>query len=345
MVASYPPLVHDWRQVLRLDHLRALGGQRGLFEHAEFSRPRVDHGYCLDDNGRALVIISRAHLCGVEFPAILGDRCLSFVLHARHWDGWRHRLTAEGRWNRTSSDDAVGRALWGLGAAAGFWPEPTGRRRAARTLLRSLDFDSNWWRPIAYAVLGLSCLQAVEPGETLRAALDSFAARLPRPLWGQEWAWPEERLTYDNARLPEALITAGASLEDQEMLDDGLRLLQWLIEEEAGRRGFSFTPVGGRSRDQEKPGFDQQPLEAWAMADAARRAAEVTGDRGWLVAAVVAASWFLGENDLGIPLYDPVAGSCCDGLTAGGTNRNQGAESTLSALGAILALAKPAGAP
>jgi hypothetical protein len=157
--------------------------------------------------------------------------------------------------------------------------------------------------------------------------------------------WPEPKLRYDNARLPEALIAAGAAIEDDNLIDDGLVLLRWLIETEVGKWGFSFAPTDGRGPQDSKPAFDQQPLEAWAMADAAVRAMEVTGDRGFLDVAELGVAWFLGANDQRITLYDVDSGGCFDGLTADGVNLNQGAESTLAALGAILALRKPIGAP
>jgi len=134
-------------------------------------------------------------------------------------------------------------------------------------------------------------------------------------------------------------------LDNQKLVDEGLLLLEWLVETEIGEQGFSFTPVAGRSVSHRKPSYDQQPLEAWAMADACARAAEVTGDSGWLVPAGVAVSWFLGENDQRMAMYDFETGACCDGLTAEGVNLNQGAESTLSALGALLALRRSAAAP
>jgi hypothetical protein len=129
------------------------------------------------------------------------------------------------------------------------------------------------------------------------------------------------------------------------LVSEGLRLLEWLVETEIGEHGFSFAPVAGRFLSHQKPSFDQQPLEAWAMADACVRAAEVTGDPGWMVPAGVAVSWFLGANDQRTGLYDARSGGCCDGLTAEGVNVNQGAESTLAALGALLALRRPVDAP
>jgi hypothetical protein len=134
-------------------------------------------------------------------------------------------------------------------------------------------------------------------------------------------------------------------LDDVGMVEDGLALLRWLVERELGQWGFSFTPAEGRGPGGEQPGFDQQPLEAWAMADASVRAAELTGDPNWMAIAELSVAWFLGENDRRSMIYDSSSGASFDGLTEAGVNENQGAESTLAALGALLALEKPVGAP
>jgi hypothetical protein len=159
------------------------------------------------------------------------------------------------------------------------------------------------------------------------------------------WLWPEDKLTYDNARLPEALMSAGEALEDDRLAQEGMDLLEWLIEAEFLDDHFSFTPVGGRRGGDPKPAFDQQPIEAWAMADASCRAASITDDPEWFVWAELAVSWFFGNNDTGHPLYDMVSGAAYDGLTAKGPNLNRGTESTLSAMGAILTTLKSGSCP
>jgi hypothetical protein len=173
----------------------------------------------------------------------------------------------------------------------------------------------------------------------LELMLRRSAVSLPRDRGGV-WAWPEPRLTYDNARLPEALISAGSALGDTSMTDDGLALLDWLAEEELGDDGFSFTPVAGRGPGERGPAFDQQPLEAWAMADACLLAYTVTHDPIWASRVEAAGQWFLGRNDVGVPLFDPSTGACFDGLTPVGVNENRGAESTLAALGGLQALTR-----
>ncbi|CAN5187727.1 glycosyl transferase [soil metagenome] len=330
---------------IRLDHLRALGGRRGLFEHARYTRPRLEHGYCLDDNGRALVLVCRAESCHIPFPNTLRDRAFEYVMEASSPRVWRNRLSVDEVWETGASDDAVGRGMWGLGVAASWWPEEEGRERASGRLRHALGFQSRWWHPRAYALLGLTAAVRASDEPALTEAIARHARHLPRPQRETSWMWPEPRLRYDNARLPEALIASGAVLEDSGLVDDGLALLRWLVGKELGQWGFSFAPTGGRGPEDRQPAYDQQPLEAWAMADAAVRALETTGDAEWLGVARLAASWFLGANDQGLKIYDNESGGCFDGLTGDGVNLNQGAESTLSALGALLALRKPVGAP
>jgi hypothetical protein len=291
------------------------------------------------------VVVARATASGLRFPFALRDRCLDFVLKAQR-GGWKDRQSTRGEWNLTASDDAIGRAIWGLGSAAAGWPEEAGRHRAQDGLAQSLAFDSRWWRSSAYALLGFTAFQATRPDAMLEETIARLSERLPLSRrQGDKWLWPEDHLRYDNPRLPEALIASGQALDSQKLVDEGLLLLEWLVETEIGEHGFSFTPVAGRSVTHRKPSYDQQPLEAWAMADACARAAAVTGDSGWLVPAGVAASWFLGQNDQRVAMYDAESGACCDGLTAEGVNLNQGAESTLSALAALLALWRPPVAP
>jgi hypothetical protein len=149
------------------------------------------------------------------------------------------------------------------------------------------------------------------------------------------WPWPEPRLAYDNARLAEARIAAGVAFARPELLDDGLLLLEWLIGIERTGDHFSFAPTGGFGPGDPRPGFDQQPIEAGAMADACARAFLATGERRYAELAELAANWFFGLNDAGVALYDPITGGCCDGLEHAGRNENQGAESTLALISAL----------
>ena len=147
--------------------------------------------------------------------------------------------------------------------------------------------------------------------------------------------WPGARLTYDNPRLPEALLAAGHALGDRHKTATGIRMLEWLVRAETIEGHFSFTPVGGWAPGEARPGFDQQPIEAWAMAEACHRAWISTGDDAWRLRAIGAARWLMGRNDTGMVLYEAATGGTCDGLMEDSVNQNRGAESTLAGLAAL----------
>jgi hypothetical protein len=197
------------------------------------------------------------------------------------------------------------------------------------------SFESPHLRPNAYAALGAA--DVIDAGQGRPEVIDLLdrssafiadAARAAIP-------WPESRLTYDNARIPEALIAAGHSLRDERRTALGIRLLEWLTGIEMEGDQFSFAAVGGRDLGARGAAFDQQPIEAWAMADACRRAWKVTGDSHWRRLALLSGAWLMGRNDSQTVLYDKTTGGTFDGLTADGANGNQGAESTLAGLGTL----------
>jgi hypothetical protein len=324
--------------VLNYQHLRALTGSHGLFEHAEYGRPRLKHGYTTDDNARALVVLSAG---GVEDMADESSRYLRFVVAGRVPFGWHNRLSRHGEWSdRRGSEDAHGRALWGLGSmisSVALDPD------AVAAFMAGLDLDTGHVRSNCYGVLGAAAvLESGSLPPEMEGAVEDFLIRatnrVPGPTRGK-WAWPEPSLTYDNARLPHALMAGGSALGDEGMIEDGLHLLDWLIGVERAEGGwFSFTPTGGRRPGEWGPAFDQQPIEAWAMADACLLAGRVDRSGSWMSALEEASHWFLGSNDVGVALYDPATGGCHDGLERDGVNLNRGAESTLSALGALQAL-------
>ncbi len=319
-----------------LGHLRALTDASGVWEHALMSTPRREHGFCTDDNARALIVASRhATECGDGID--LAGIYLAFVLDARTPTGAFHnRRDANYGWtDDVGSDDSQGRAWWGLGVASHSGPTPAIRSAAADAFTTCDAFTSPHLRANAFAVLGACEVLLAEPGHPAATDLvvrgsgtifDACRGRVP---------WPETRLTYDNARLPEALLAAGASLGDRHMISTGLRLLRWLVRVETSGDRFSFTPAGGWAPGEPRPGFDQQPLEASAMAEACHRAWMVTGDAEWRVRAIRAVSWFLGRNDAGLELYDSGTGATYDGLMENSVNRNRGAESTLAGIAAL----------
>ncbi len=317
-------------------HLRRLTDAGGLYEHARWTRVRREHGYCVDDVARALVVVSRE----VDPPPVLhglAEQYLDFVLAAQVRDGrFRNRRGTDLRWwDGPSVEDCWGRALWGLGAAVS---AAGGASPGARVALAAFERGAVWRSPhvraTAFAALGAAEVLAVHPDHAGALLLVADAARAVggplAPPGPHGWVWPEARLRYANAALPEVLLLAGAALGAPALVDDGLALLAWLLDEQTHSGHLSVVPVAGRGPGERPPGFDQQPIEVAALADACARAHEVTGDPRWLHGLELAAAWFLGANDVDTPLWDPESGGGCDGLTRGGRNENQGAESTLA---------------
>lgn len=328
--------------LLNIRHLETLSDEVGLMEHARLAVPRRECGYTTDDNGRLLAVLARADVrglgtAGVELAAVrLCQLGLSYLQRAsiQNEHGFRNRLSYERRWlDARGSDDSYGRALWGLGALAARSFAADLKEDAYRLFWSNYRLESPHSRSVVYALLGAAEMAGVEDSSDLANQIRRWSRQLRGPAPGR-WTWPEPRLTYDNARYPEALLAAGMVLSDDRLVDAGLALLAWLVDIETTDGHFSWTPVGGRGEADLGPGFDQQPLEAWAMIDAASIAALVDGPR-WLDVAERARSWFLGMNDTGHLMVDVESGAGFDGLTANGPNLNRGAESTLAAVAAM----------
>ncbi|MBW8802664.1 MAG: glycosyltransferase [Catenulisporales bacterium] len=318
-------------------HLRRLSDDTGLFEHARGAVPRREHGYCLDDVARGLLVVCREPEPEPDLVA-LAETYLAFTAHAQSPGGAFHnRLGYDRRWHdEPGVGDWWGRALWGLGTAAARGPAPWIRDSARAMFEAGARLRSPWVRSTAFAALGAAEILAADPGcGAARNLLTDAAELIGAPSGNPAWPWPEERLGYANAALAEVRIAAGHLLGDDSVLADGLTLLGWLLEQETVRGHLSPTPAGGRGQDQKAPGFDQQPIEAAAMADACARAFAVTGDTRWSAGVALAAGWFLGENDSGTALADERTGGCCDGLERRGRNENQGAESTLALISVL----------
>jgi hypothetical protein len=311
-------------------------GQLGLWEHALYTTPRVEHGYCTDDNARALIVVSRQP----DPSPMLLDMAhiyLSFLEDAALVTGGFHnRRDADGSWlDAIGSDDSQGRAIWGLGSASRHSIDPEIRRRSLDLLERHLGLASQSPRSNAFSVLGAAEALAGAPGHLAATeAVRRWVDRIPSSTDASR-PWPEDRLAYDNARIPDALMAAGDVLGDDALVEGGARMLEWLVGTETLGGHFSFTPVGGWAPGEPRPGFDQQPVEAAAMADACARAWMITGENRWRDRVLESARWFTGENDGRVAMYDPETGGGYDGLTRTGPNLNQGAESTLAALSTL----------
>lgn len=320
-------------------HLLHLSDGVGIVEHADGTAPRLECGYCTDDVARALVALMREPRRSAELEA-LAERCLCFLEEARLPDGRFHnRRSVGGSWeDEVGSDDAVGRALWALGVTAALASTSEQRRRARALFESASGFRTRSPRANAYAVLGaveVLAIPAERPPTHAYALLEDAADGLGVVSGDPGWPWPEQRLAYANARLAEARIAAGAAIDDELLLNEGIELLAWLVSVERRGDHFSFTPCAGWAPGEARPAFDQQPIEAAAMVDACARAFDVTGEPEWRDAALQAAAWFLGRNDRGVPLLDRSSGGCRDALTPHGTNANEGAESTIASITAL----------
>jgi glycosyltransferase involved in cell wall biosynthesis len=340
---------------IKLDHLHRMTDHTGIVEHAVFVVPNYPEGYSTDDNARALIVailLEELGCCTPTGSLDLAARYLAFLWLAFDQTNKRFRncLSYERQWQEAvGSEDSHGRALWGLGTVLGR-SKDAGLRGAAGRLFElavpaAVEFKSP--RACAFVLLGLQEYLESFPGD--RAALNAADALADRLLgWyransSPDWKWFESVLSYSNARLPQALIRAGTRNANEAMVTAGLGALEWLTMVQRCEVKGHFVPIGSHgfySKKTEKGRFDQQPIEACAAVSACLQAYRSTGKGRWRKDAWAAFNWFLGDNDLQIALYDPTTGGCRDGLHPDRANENQGAESTLSFLMALLEMRK-----
>jgi hypothetical protein len=318
-----------------LDHLERLTDDRGLFEHALRTVPRREHGYCIDDAARGLVVMCHDPESGPTARRLA--RCyLAFVLDALDPTGACHnRMSVDGQWrDEAALGDWWGRALWGLGVAATSAQTPGLRAQALGGFRIAAQRRSPHVRSMVFAALGAAELLRKRPDELAarRLLTDTLTTIAGAADGDSRWPWPEVRMSYANASIAEALIVAGYTLPDAPALSRGLVLLEFLLRTETRDGHLSVTPVGGRGRDDVGPGFDQQPIEVSALADACGSAFRITHQPSWLTGVSLAWGWFLGDNDSATPMFDARTGGGYDGLEPRGHNLNQGAESTLALL-------------
>ncbi|MBK5238290.1 MAG: glycosyltransferase [Actinomycetales bacterium] len=325
-----PPLAPTYQ------HLLALSDDIGLFEHALFDTPRVEHGYCVDDVARALIVGAREPnpTDGLREATMT---YLNFVDEAVTDEGRAHnRRNVQGVWtDQPTVCDWWGRAIWASGIAATFMSEKGHREQAKATALRAIKQSSPHVRANVFATIGVSEILLKNPeDETCRHFLVRALAKIPRDP-SREWDWPEAQLRYANGSYVDAIIAAGNALDDAALMDRGLELLTFLLAQEMGDKHFSVTGVDGSGPFSPRPQFDQQPIEVAALADACARAFGLTGDSQWLDSLAMAWAWFEGHNDSQVRLYDHPSGAGFDGLERDGRNENRGAESTLAALSTL----------
>jgi glycosyltransferase involved in cell wall biosynthesis len=329
---------------MRTQHLFSMCDDTGLFQHAVHSVPDRAHGYCVDDNARALLLACALNSPGERrLPEALTARFAAFVQHAWNPDTKRFRnfMSFDRRWlEDRGSEDSHGRTLWALGECARADVSASRRRWATALFAEALPAAESFSSPRgwAFTLLGLDAYCAMAPEDSVARRIRHFLAEqlliILSTVETKDWVWFEEGLAYDNARLSQALIVTGHSTGTSTYLDAGLRSLRWLMALQTTPAGL-FRPVGtegfGEQRRQPRA-FDQQPLEATAMISACLAAWRVDGDAEWKADAERAFAWFLGGNDLTLPLVDLETGSCRDGLHRDRANQNRGGESAVSYL-------------
>ena len=341
----------DRLPLLNTSHLSNMTDETGMLQHAIFSLPNYLEGYTTDDNARALIVTT---LLDARLPSSepeygnLSHHYLAFLWLAFNQNAGRFRnfLSYNRTWQEDiGSEDSHGRALWALGTVLGN-SNDAGLRGAAGRLFEAaapaaLTFTSP--RAWAFSMLGMQAYLDWFPGDrAIQNSRNALANRLldiyERTRSGT-WHWFEQSLSYSNARLPQAMLIAGWRSGNKRMIEVGCESLQWLVAEQHRGEDAVFVPIGSRgffAAGEQKARFDQQPVEACATISACVQAYRLTTDPHWLDEAQSAFRWFLGENDLQVALYDSVTGGCRDGLHPDRANENQGAESTLSFLMALL---------
>lgn len=327
---------------INFSHLKTLTDDTGILQHAIYNIPDRNHGYCTDDNARALIFAGRYyHLRQDKDILTFVNNYLAFFYYAFNRENMRFRnfMSYDRRWLEDSgSEDAQGRSLWALGNVVK-WVHDEGIRKIALELFKQgLTATESFSSPRAWAfsIIGLyNYLEKYGDDNTARNLMDRLSGRLFQLFKTNitpDWLWCEETITYANAKLPQAMILAGHLLQDHSMQKMGLKVLQWLLDIQTSPKGH-LSIIGNsdwHTQEGKKSAFDQQPVEAMNFVDACADVYFLTHNKRWLNEAERCFTWFLGNNDLNIPVYDFETGGCHDGLGAEGVNANQGAESTLS---------------
>ena len=350
---------------LKLDHVNALTDDTGILQHAIFTIPNRGEGHTTDDNARALIFSvmlekpataepqrEANHQAGQEKRnlsiADFAGRYLAFLEHAFDPASGRFRnfLGYDRRWNEpVGSEDCHGRALWRLGTVLGRSKNEGLRSAAGRLFEFAVPVAIEIYSPraSAYTLLGLQEYLNSYPGDRdaqkLRSVLSRRLLEMYESIRRPEWNWFENVVAYANARLPQALLVVGSACADDRMISAGLEALSWLMKTQHCETNRHFVPIGSQGfyrQGGDKARFDQQPIEAAGAVSACLEAYRVTGEKRWRNEAWSVFNWFLGDNDLQVPLYDSVTGGCRDGLHPERANQNEGAESTLSFLMALL---------
>jgi glycosyltransferase involved in cell wall biosynthesis len=338
---------------IKLDHLKAFTDDTGILQHANYTIPDRIHGYCTDDNARALLAVAMGQRYlptngwGLDS---LSSHYLGFLLYAYNEKNGRFRnfMTYSRQWmEEIGSEDAHGRALWCLGKAVAFLQNPGHLAMSTTLFNQALPAAEHFHSPraIAFCLVGMHAYLDKFSGDSeVRRIRKVLANRLFDQFKNQatdDWPWLEKALNYANGKLPHALLLSGQGMQRRDMIDMGLKALKWLLA--VTTEDKHFVPIGSNgwyAQGGPRARFDQQPVEANAMVEACVEAYNLTRDHTWFENAAMCFNWFLGQNDLNMPLYDAKTGGCRDGLMADGINQNQGAESSLAWLLSLMTLQK-----
>jgi glycosyltransferase involved in cell wall biosynthesis len=329
---------------MQIGHLLSLCDSTGMLQHAAHSIPDRAHGYCVDDNARALLFASLLADSGeTQLPAAITAGFAAFIQHAWNPDLRRFRnfMSYDRRWlEEAGSEDSHARTLWALAECARLDTNSSRRSWAGALFKAALPIVEEFSSPRAWAfsLLGLDAYCGLVIGDEfahhMRRLLADKLMALFLATQAEDWPWFEDLLAYDNARLPQGLIQTGLTTRTSSYVDVGIRSLRWLMSLQTTSSG-GFRPVGTESfgRIRRKPeAFDQQPIEASATISACLAAWRADGGAEWRAGAMRAFGWFVGENDLQTTLIDPDTGGCSDGLHPDRANQNKGAESALAYL-------------
>ncbi|MBN1670037.1 MAG: glycosyltransferase family 4 protein [Kiritimatiellae bacterium] len=331
-----------------LSHIRLLTDDTGILQHATYATPNRLYGYSTYNNARALLALSMYYALQEDESVIpLIQRYLAFLCHAFNPEHRRFRdfMSYDRRWlEEIGSEDVHGRALYGLGVAVKCEPTHTIRDMAARLFIDAIDVVEDFVSPhaLAYALIGLHSYLRIYGGDAnVRRLRIVFAERILRLFENNadaEWPWYEDVVTTHSAKIPHALILAGRWIPADNMLEVGLKRLDWLLRHQTAPAGHLTVigNMGGLTRHGDRASFDQLPSDVLGLIEACAEAFRATGDNRWLEECRRCLAWFLGRNDLNVPMYDFATGACNDCLQPHGTNANQGAEATLSWLNSLL---------
>ncbi|MHA1150494.1 MAG: glycosyltransferase family 4 protein [Promethearchaeota archaeon] len=331
------------------DHLYRLTDDVGILQHANYSVPNRNHGYCTDDNARAIITVLLAKNLSFEdnFLDKYGYRYLSFILHAFNEENNRFRnfMSYERKWiEEQGSEDCHGRAIWSLGFIIGISNIKEYENVALEIFEKAVETLSAFTSPraLAFGLIGIHAYLSRFSGDR---RIKQYRKEIANKLFEmycqnakEDWPWIEDIVAYDNGKIPQAFLLSGQWLQRQDMVEAGLQSLEWILRIQTGDKG-QFTPIGNNGwypKGGEIARFDQQPLEAQSIIEACVEAYKATQDKKWINEAQRCLEWYLGRNDLYISIYDYKTGGCSDGLSAVGKSKNQGAESTLAWLLSLL---------